>query len=89
MLTIHSLKTVALCGALTLGLAACAAQDRGPNRVGEDQPTFTYTFDGSERELQEARYDAEDECRDRYGRDSDLIETYQDGDDYIAVFECD
>ena len=55
----------------------------------EDQPTFTYTFDGSEEELQEARFDAEEECRERYGRDADLVETYRDGDEVVAIFECD
>lgn len=88
MFTAKSFTTAALCGALTLGLAACA-QDRGPVRIDSNAPTITYTFDGSEDELQEARYDAEDECRERYGRDSDLVETYRDGDDYVAVFECD
>ncbi len=89
MTAIQSLKTAGLGGVLLLSLAACAAQDRGPKRVDSDAPTLTYVFDGSERELQEARYDAEEECRDRYARDADLVETYRDGDEVVAIFECD
>lgn len=88
MLTMRTLKTAALCSALALGLAACEGR-YGPERVDADEPTLTYTFDGSERELEQARFDAEDECRDAYGRDADLVETYEDGDRYVAIFECD
>lgn len=89
MQTPKTIKAGAVLGALALGLSACAAHDHGPERVREDQPTFTYTFDGSEEELQEARFDAEEECRERYGRDADLVETYRDGDEVVAIFECD
>jgi hypothetical protein len=89
MTTIHSLKTAGIVGALALGLTACNA-NRGPERVDSAEPTLTYTYDGSERELEQARFDAEDECREEYGRDADLVDTYRDGEDtYIAVFECD
>ena len=89
MTTIRSLKTASIVGALALGLAACQAP-RGPERVDSAEPTLTYTFDGSERELEEARFDAEDECREQYGRDADLVDTYREDDDtYIAIFECD
>lgn len=87
MLTAKPLMTAAVLGTLGLGLAACHAH--GPERVGASEPTLTYTFDGSERELEQARFDAEEECRERYGRDADLEETYRDGDRYVAVFECD
>jgi hypothetical protein len=68
---------------LLIALSACAASE--PRRVGETNPTVSYSFNGDR--LDEATEKAQNDC-DQYGLDAELIDVDKGTMENVAHFEC-
>lgn len=69
---------------LILLVAGCAA--RGPERIGEERPRVSYSYEDGEAEM--AKQDAAKYCFDTYGRSARVIGDVRNGDERIMTFEC-
>jgi hypothetical protein len=68
---------------LLIALSACATPE--PQRVGETNPTVSYSFTGDR--LDEATEKAQNDC-DQYGLNAELIDVDRSATENVAHFEC-
>ena len=68
---------------LLIALSACATSE--PRRVGESNPTVSYSFTGDR--LDEAREKAQNDC-EQYGLDAELLDVDKGTIENVAHFEC-